>query len=130
MFSFKPLLDELFTPGSAITGIASESIALGQFVAVSTNGKKPNPTIGVAPAGTYPLGIAQDSADKDNKVTVQRGNARCFRVPTTASITAGQLLQVGTNGQPEPLTAGEDAPTAIARALFNSEDGHVDLTLI
>ncbi|WP_080793165.1 capsid cement protein [Corynebacterium pacaense] len=126
MFSFKALLDELFAPGTAITGTAAQDINLGQFVAVSTNGTQPNPTVSVAPAGSYPLGLAQDAAEAGSKITVQRGNARCFRVPTNATITAGALLQVGANGQPEPATDGR----VIAQALFNSADGHIDLTLI
>lgn len=127
MMNFRPLLDELYTPGRAVAARATEPLALGQFVSIAaTGGTGPNPGVQVAPAGGRAFGLAQEHAEQGTVIGVQRGNARCFRVPTTATITAGQDLEVGDAGQPVPAATG----VVVAVALAATVDGHVDLTLV
>lgn len=126
MFS-RPLLDELYTPGHGVTAHATEAVTLGQFVAVTagTNSTN-NVNVAVAEAGDRAFGLAQDNAAANTLVGVQRGNGRCFRVPTTATIAAGADVQVGAGGQPETHTTG----VVVGQALYASTGKHVDLTLL
>lgn len=124
---FNPLLDELFTPGHAITGTATAPLTLGQFAAVAPGEGIPGTvSVTVATAGARAFGLAQDDAATGEKVGIQRGNGRCFRVPTTATIGAGADIEVGADGKPAPHTDG----VVVAQALHASNGKYVDLTLI
>lgn len=125
MRTYSNPITELFTPGTAITAHAADPLTLGQFVAITDGDENTHVNVTVAPAGGRAFGLAQTDADAGTKVGIQRGNGRCFRVPTTASITAGQNIEVGADGQPAPHAEG----VVVAQALHASTGEHVDLTL-
>lgn len=116
---------ELYTPGTAITAVAAEDIKQGQFVALTEATDPELPSVKVAPAGARIFGIAATAVSKGNIVGIQRGNSRCFRLPTTTPVTAGAALQVGANGQPEPATDGH----VVAIALASNTGIYADITL-
>ena len=117
---------ELFTPGQMVTTRAAQPITLGTFVKITTGDDRELASITTAAAGDRVFGIAATDASTGDKLTVQRGQARCFRLPTTATIAAGALIQVGANGAPATATDGE----VVAQALRASTGEHVDITLV
>lgn len=132
MFNFTPFLDELFTPGQAVTATATEDIKLGQLVEIvaadglHTTAKTPQLAVRVATPGAVAFGLAGHDVEKGGDLTVQRGAGRCFRVPAKAPHMAGDLLEVAEAGGFAQASTG--AP--VAQAIRNSEDGHVDVTLL
>ena len=117
---------ELHTPGHMVTARAAEDIALGTFVTITAGNDRDLPSVTTANAGELAFGIAATDAAEGDKLTIQRGSARCFRIPTTATIAAGATIEVGDNGDPAAATTGQP----VAQALRNSTGAHVDLTLI
>lgn len=132
MLNFTPYLDELYTPGQAITATATEPIKTGQFVEiVAATGlhattKTPQLAVRVAPPGARAFGLAGHDVETGGDLTVQRGNARCFRIPTAGAHMAGDLLEVGAKGGPAQVSQGQ----VVAQAIRSSADGQVDITLV
>lgn len=132
MFNFTPFLDELYTPGQAITATATEEIKLGQLVeivaaeGVHATAHTPQLAVKVATPGSRAFGLAGHDVAKGGDLTVQRGPGRCFRVPAEAPHVAGDLLEVASGGTFAQVSMG--AP--VAQVLRNSADGHVDVTLL
>lgn len=123
---FTPLLTDIYNPGHSVPAIASAPLSMGQFVAVSGPGEDPNPSVTVAAPGTRAFGLAQDDTATGDIVSVQRGAGRCFLVPTSATIGAGQDIEVGEDGAPAPHTTG----VVVAQAIFAAPAGYVALTLV
>ena len=118
-------ITELYTPALMVTAHAVTPLTKGQFVAIAADNHTEHPNVTVAAKGATTFGIAATDTAAGGIVTIQRGNARCFRLPTTATIAAGAALQVGTNGEPVTATDGE----TIAYALHPSTGEDVDVTL-
>lgn len=125
MHLYRHSVTELYTPGTAITAHSTEDVVQGQFVEL-TDSTTDHPTVKVAQPGNRAFGLVMVDTNAEDLVGIQRGNGRCFRVPTDATITAGADLEVGASGQPVPAVDG----VVVAQALHSSQDGHVDITLI
>lgn len=131
MRTYRPSAIELYTPGTAITATAADDITEGQFVTV-TDGTGDNPTVAIADPGGRAFGIAAYDAEVGDKLVIQRGHSRCFRLPTTTSLSAGTELVIGDNGQPVAHTIGESGSngTIVAVALRSTTGSTVDITLV
>lgn len=117
---------ELFTPGTAITARAADSLTKGQFVIVTDGTDPDHVTVTTPQAGDTVFGIANMDTAAGKLVTIERGPARCFRLPTSATIAAGAEIETADDGTPTTAATGN----VVAVALHTSTDGHVDVTLV
>lgn len=93
---------ELFTPGTAITARAADSLTKGQFVIVTDGTDPDHVTVTTPQAGDTVFGIANmDTA-------------------------AGAEIETADDGTPTTAATGN----VVAVALHTSTDGHVDVTLV
>lgn len=123
MLNFEPLLDEVFSPGHSVTARATEPIKQGQFVAVVASDTD-DLAVAVAPAGARAFGLADRDVDTGELVTVQRGNARVFRLEATG-LAVGQDVEVGAAGAPAVASTG-----VVVGHVVRTGDGTADISLV
>lgn len=126
MLNFTPALSEVYNPGQAITATTSEPLQRGQFVAIDPSFSGSEICVQVCPAGQRPFGLATLDADAGAKVLVQRGNSRCFRIPTGGALNPGDEVEVGPAGAPVLHDSGH----VVGQVLRASDGETVEVSLV
>jgi hypothetical protein len=104
-----PQISAAWDPADYVTGQASAAVVGGRFVRSSggvTSSTGLRVPVGPPVAGGAVFGIATHDAANGDDVNVIHGNTILCRVETSATITAGSLLEVAANGTVLTRTTG------------------------
>jgi len=113
----------VYEPGQNITATTSAAVTSRTFVAVTGNRSSTHGTITVGPATAAGriAGVAARDTASGRQVTLHRGGGRVTFVTTSAAVTAGQEVEVGTGGTAVPKASGVAVGYALTAAASGAD---------
>lgn len=99
---------DLYNPGTDITVVADTDLKGRTFVALTGDTAGGNVVVRTASTGDLPAGVAKYDAPAGELVGLARGSARVVLMATSDTLSVGQPVTIGTEGQAVAVTTSED----------------------